>query len=259
MRCSSLYLVGLLSLAILSGCGSKRTRVEATGLPPKLSSAALLERVDRALYVPPSAELKGDARVSGGNFGDVKLTAIVRLRQDSAFWFTLRKFGFEGARGLVTADSIIVLNRLEREAFARRADDLPDGARVLPIDPTVANLTAAFGGAPIGDWRSAEVDRQVGRYVLTSSRYANTSLTIDGERLVPTVWEYRDGEQYGRVIFSDFRPAGKGQVFPYGRNLLFSDSPGDTTRVTFEFNSLSEAADLKFPISVPRDYKAMEF
>ncbi len=258
MRSLISVLLGGLALVVLSACGRKGGGVEASGLPPKLTSAALLERVTQSLYVPPYAELKGDAQVSGKSVGNVKLSAVVRIRQDSAFWFTLRKFGFEGARGLVTADSIIVVNRLEREVLARRAGDLPDKARVLPIDPTVANLTAAFGGAPIGDWRSAQVEREVGHYVLTSTKYANTTLTIDGQRLVPTVWEYRDGDNYGRVVFSDFRPAGKGQVFPYGRSLSFSDSPGDTTRVNIQFNSLSADADLQFPISVPRDYKPME-
>ena len=151
MRSPSLYLAGVLAVAILSACGKKGGRVEASGLPPKLTSVALLERVGQTLFVPPYAEMKGDAEVFGKSVGNVRLTAIVRLRQDSAFWFTLRKFGFEGARGLVTADSIIVVNRLEREVLARRADDLPDGARLLPIDPTVANLTAALrGGAHRG-------------------------------------------------------------------------------------------------------------
>ena len=252
-------LLSMLS-ALLCFTACKRTaRTEVGGLPPKLAAPAVLEGIERALYVPPSAELKGDAQLSGGDFGNVKLAVVVRLRQDSAFWFTLRKFGFEGARGLVTADSVIVVNRLQREALVKSAADLPEAARVLPIEPTVGNLTAAFGGAPIGDWRGADVQREVGRYVLTSARFANAEMIVDGRRMVPTEWRYRDGEKYGRVEFTDFRDAGRGQIFPYGRSLSFSDSPGDTTRVKIQFNSLDADDALRFPISVPADYDEMSF
>ena len=252
------YLPLVLLLSLLA-CGKPRAdRTGEGGLPPKRSARALLVDVDRRLYRPTTAELRGDARVQSPDLGDVKFKLIVRMRRDSAFWFSLRKFGFEGARGLVTADSVIVLNRLQREKLTRRADDLPPEAALLPVEATVANLTAAFGGAPIGDWSGAEVSREPGYYALTDAAYAGAELRVDGARSVPTEWRYRDGDRYGRVVFGDFRAAGAdGQVFPYSRELIVSDAPGDTTRVVVTFDELTEEPGLRFPISVPDGYGDM--
>ncbi len=246
------------ALAVLAGCQRKGGAGLASGLPPKLEAKALLSLVDAALFSPKTAELKGDAEVSSESIGDISLGATVRWQRDSIFWFSLRKFGFEGARGRVTADSLIALNRLEREVLVATPDQLPDQARMLPIKPTVGNLTAAFAGQPIGDWSKATVDRQPGRYVLSTPGLPDTKLIIDATRSVPIAWEYKSGAQYGRVDFADFRAAGKAQIFPYERSLIFSDEPGDTTKVLFQFESLSSDGALNYPISIPEDYGKMK-
>lgn len=253
----------LLTLAfalLFVACDKQRAaRATAGGLAPKRSASALLAAVDKQLYRPSSAEFKGEARVESPDLGDVKLKLVVRTRRDSAFWFSLRKFGFEGARGLVTADSVFVLNRLQREKLVRRVDDLPPEAALLPIDATVANLIAAFGGEPIGDWTRARVARESGYYALSDARYLGAELRLDATRGLPTEWRYGDGERFGRVVFSDFRAVdgAGGRVFPYRRLLIASDAPGDTTRVTIDFERLEEKTGLRFPMSVPDDYDDM--
>ena len=244
---------------VLFSCGKRRAaRTTEGGLPPKRSAAALLADVDRQLYRPAAAELRGDARVEGAGLGDVKFKMIVRMRRDSAFWFSLRKFGFEGARGLVTADSVIVINRLQREKLARAADDLPPEADVLPVEATVANLLAAFGGAPIGNWADADIRRAPGYYGFTAARYPGAELRVDPANGLPAEWRYARDGRFGRVVFSDFRAVGPaGQSFPFRRLLLASDTPGDTTRVTIEFDELEEKDGLRFPISVPEGYGEM--
>ena len=251
-----------LSVAVSLAVGCQRRgagAAAADGLPPKLDARALLDLVAARLYAPDYAELKGDAAVSGASVDALRLSATVRYRRDSVFWFSLRKFGFEGARGLVTADSVLAINRLQREALRASPDDLPEAARLLPIDPTVANLTAAFAGQPIGEWRAASVAREPGQYVLTTAAYPGTSLVVDATRGVPVRWVYRDGARYGRVDFGDFRAAGPagGQVFPYERTLAFSDEPGDTTRVELRFSSLDTDPGLTFPFAIPPDYAPM--
>ena len=252
--------LALLALLSLAACDKQRAaRTAEGGLPPKRSADALLANVDRRLYRPSSAELKGEARVESADLGDVKFKMVVRMREDSAFWFSLRKFGFEGARWLVTADSVFVLNRLQREKLVRSADDLPEEADLLPIEATVGNLLAAFGGAPIGDWTRADVGRERGYYRFSDDRYAGAELRVDARSGLPSEWRYagEDG-RFGRVVFSDFREVGdSGKRFPYARLLLASDEPGDTTRVLIEFDELEEKPGLGFPMSVPDGYGEM--
>lgn len=250
-------LLFILFLSSVTAC-KRSTTSDSNKLPPKRSAERLLAEVDRALFVPEIAEMKGDMRVQGGSIGNIKLSATIRTQTDNAFWFSLRKFGFEGARGLITPDSAIVLNRLEREVLEASVDDLPAEAKLLPIEPTLANLIAAFGGQPIGSWLKAEVARHPGHYQLTTKELAHAELTLGTGPTVPVRWHYLDGETYGEVRFGDFKKQDNGKVFPYFRSLTFSDSPGDTTRVVFTLTSLTTHDALKFPISIPSSYTPMQ-
>ena len=261
MRTSPTRLLPLVAaLAVLAACGRRGGGAEADRLPPKRSPERLLADVERALYRPTSAELRGDLRVEGGDFGNVRLNAVVRMQTDSALWVTVRKFGFEGARALVTRDSVTLVNRLEREALLAAADDLPPDLReLLPVEPTLANLQGLFAGQPVGDWTGARVERVPGAYrlALPASRGAAELTVRAGARSAPVRWRYREGERFGEASFADFRVMPDGRVFPYRRVLRYSDAPGDTSRVELALESLEETDDLRFPISVPRGYGAM--
>lgn len=253
-------LLPLCALSLLAACGRRGADATAVRLPPKRSAERLLADVDRALYLPESAEMKGDLRVESGDLGSLRLNAVIRLRADSALWVTLRKFGFEGARALVTRDSVTVINRLEREVLVAAAGDLPADVREkLPVELTLANLQGLFAGQPVGDWSDARVKRVPGAYVMalpSSGRAAE--LTVEaGERSLPVRWRYTDGERFGEASFGEFRAAPGGRVFPYRRVLRYSDSPGDTSRVELELESVEAVSDLRFPISVPRGYGQM--
>ena len=231
---------------------------DTSKLPPKRSVDRLLAEIEKSLYEPEVAEMKGDMRIQGGGLGSIKLSATIRTQKDEAFWFSLRKFGFEGGRGLVTKDSAIVLNRLEREVLQASINDLPEEAKLLPIDISLANLMAAFGGQPIGDWLNAEVERLPGQYKLVTDDLANAELTLGTTPTVPVRWQYQEDEKFGEVLFGDFKAQADGKVFPYFRSLSFSDTPGDTTRVVFTLTSLTSHEALKFPISIPASYKPMQ-
>ena len=49
------------------------------------------------------------------NGSTTRASADIRMRKDSVIWMTVKKFGIEGARVLITTDSIYLINRLERE------------------------------------------------------------------------------------------------------------------------------------------------
>jgi hypothetical protein len=60
-------------------------------------------------------------------------TAVVRMRRDSAVWLSLQgPFGIEGARILITKDTIKIINKLSGEYLCQPISYLQ---RILPIDP----------------------------------------------------------------------------------------------------------------------------
>ena len=252
------HLLLALCCVVLFSCGRNKASELTNQLPPKRTASQLMSAIDKAMFLPQLAELKGEIQVNSKEVGNIKLSTIIRLQADSAFWFSARKFGFEGARGIITKDSIIVLNRLQRQVLQASANDLPEEAKLLPIEPSLANLIAAFSGRPIGNWEKAQVDRLPGKYVLTDEQYKNTWLEISPVPVAtPTRWSYTDGTNFGEVTFSDFRTVEDGKVFPFFRTLTFSELPGDTTRIKIALTSLTAHETLSFPISVPSNYSPM--
>jgi len=53
------------------------------------------------------------------NGSTTRASADIRMRKDSVIWMTVRKFGIEGARVLITTDSVYLINRLERQYLVR--------------------------------------------------------------------------------------------------------------------------------------------
>ncbi len=58
---------------------------------------------------------------------DLKATANIRVRKDSVLWFSLTPgLGIEAARGVVTKDSIIILDKIHKEYQVLKVSDLSE-------------------------------------------------------------------------------------------------------------------------------------
>jgi hypothetical protein len=77
------------------------------------SDAELLKKIENNAMMPDWFSSKSSISASmGGNELDVD--AVIQIRKDSAILFVIKKFGFEGARVLITPDSVFLINRLEQ-------------------------------------------------------------------------------------------------------------------------------------------------
>lgn len=59
-------------------------------------------------------EIKSDADALLPDGQRQTFNLVIKIKKDSAIWVSARKFGFEGARALITTDSFFVINRLDR-------------------------------------------------------------------------------------------------------------------------------------------------
>ena len=87
-----------------------------------------------------SAKIKVDIEDSKGKQPDI--TAVVRIIKDSAIWVSLSAsiLNIEVYRVLITRDSVVLLNKLEKEVQRRSLDYLQEVVQI-PIDfNTVQNL-----------------------------------------------------------------------------------------------------------------------
>lgn len=113
-----------------------------------------------------AAKIKVDVEDSKGKQPD--LTAVVRIIKDSAIWISLSAtiVNFEVYRVLITKDSVILLNKRDKEVQYRSLDYLKEVA-ALPVDfQTLQNLLV---GNPVFYNDSIISYRQTGNFILLSS------------------------------------------------------------------------------------------
>lgn len=100
---------------LLSACGKKAVGIKST---PTLKEFKV-DNVDFE-YLTTSSKIKfsnDDKKMSA--------TANIRMKKDSIIWISITPgFGIEAARGLITRDSLVFINRLNKEYSAYNFQDL---------------------------------------------------------------------------------------------------------------------------------------
>jgi hypothetical protein len=124
-----LTLCSLVLPAFTSSGGCKRNREKADSASVKtlpatraLQADKLAERSSNAFKNPYQeiyAHLSGSSQSE--QMGGLDFSGNMYWVRDSMIWVSLKKFGFEGMRVLITPNSVVVLNRLDKTAMVKDA------------------------------------------------------------------------------------------------------------------------------------------
>ena len=115
-------LLAIIILLIGSSCkGAKRASTNSN-LKPK-SVNFLLKRLVKNDYEPEWLSAKGKLRYED-DYQTFRGTFYLRMRRDSVIWLNVKKFSVEGARILITQDSVYAINRLEKSYIVYPLDQL---------------------------------------------------------------------------------------------------------------------------------------
>lgn len=132
-----LLCIGLL----LSSCRSHRI---VTGAPHSISAVQGRQAEDTILQRADAHRIAYDwfatrIRVSySDGQNEMDFTAAVRMRRDSVIWLSLQgPFGIEGARVLITPDTLRIVNHLSNEYINQPLSSL---SRMLPIQASIREL-----------------------------------------------------------------------------------------------------------------------
>ncbi len=130
--CIQILLSGMLTLLILPaytstlGCkrNSKNRTTDTVAVPATriVQADKLAERTTGAFKNPYKviyARLNGSSQSE--QMGGMDFSGNLYWVRDSMVWLSLKKFGFEGMRVLITPQKVVVLNRLEKTALIKDA------------------------------------------------------------------------------------------------------------------------------------------
>ncbi|MEQ8687775.1 MAG: DUF4292 domain-containing protein [Imperialibacter sp.] len=198
--------------------------------------------------------------------GDNKINASanIRIRKDSIIWFSLTPaLGIEAARGIITKDSLVVVDRLNKVYFVYTYASLSEKYN-FNIDYQL--LEAIFLGNPPRNIKENErvvreadyamVEQKEGE--VTFNNYISTK-TSKLEKLsivdLPTTNTLN-------ITYSDFQVVDEFHIFPFQSLIsLVYNKPGTAeafnTQIEIEHNKaeVEDGKKMKFPFNIPQKYE----
>lgn len=255
------YLWVALSLFIFLGnaCKSKKVLVDNTVEEEALTAEGLLETVARNQLQAQSFD--GSAKVDVKSDAlSIGVTATIRMKKDETIWMSVRKFGFEMGRAMVTKDSIYILNRLANEyaveplSYIEKSFRLPANLEMLqqlllgnPVYLTTANPKAQL---------------QEDGYRLSANSGAATNdfwFSSPDFHLQRMAYEQSDEGRSLKVDYDSYQPAGANRDFSYLRNIEVDSRETGAAQITLTFSKveINQAVDIKF--SIPPRYKRASY
>lgn len=205
--------------------------------------------------------LTAHARIfAEGDGGSVEASANLIWIRDSVLWINIKKFGLEAARALVTRDSVIVLNRLDKTVQAtdlealQRAYSLPDGF------PLLQHLLLATAWIAPDMPLQADIKDDLHRLSGSNGRYAaDYRIEAGNFRLHQATFLQQLDARLLSLQFAHFKklPGGAG-IFPYIRRIeAFSPESGNL-RLDIEFTNIEINVPKPYRFEIPDHYQRVD-
>lgn len=190
---------------------------------------------------------------------DVKARANIRIKKDSAIWISFSAVGIQGARCLISQDSITIVNLMKKEYYVFNYDSL---SKQFNFDINYdAIQSVALGNLIKSNARGDQATRLDEFYTLkqnsgdveiTNYISAQTMKIERVEMLEPS------SKNTAVIRYYDFQLVNE-HAFPYSAiiSLFYKANAGTlNTVIEFEYNKAEiEDKPLKFPFSIPKKYE----
>jgi hypothetical protein len=269
------YLLLTLSLVLISFSSCKQQRKitlnngkcildfkNARTLTANLKSSQF--RFDRL-----NAKLSADATIDSSSNS---FTISLRMKKDSVIWMSLSKLGIEGARALITKDSVRFINRLSSKYFK---GDFTYISKLLNADLDFEILQSLLVGNSVEFYDEDEklkpgVDNC--QYTLGTIRKHKLRKVGKGKELkepVQSISMIPETFKIARILFYEFNPersfdarfAGyenvSEQLFPMEMNYIIKAQKNVSIYMKYTKVVLEE--DQSFPFKIPDNYEQITY
>lgn len=252
----------------------RSTRTIQTAISKKdslgLSPADSLARMDSIRYMAAIHDSLEKNRISFETFsakvkvafqgGDGKrneFNAAIRLRKDSALWVSINALlGFEAFRALITPDSVLVLNKMDKVYQQRSLSALKEITQVpfsfADIQDLIVGNPLYFGEQQIVSYRQDE-DAVT---LLTLGDLFKHLLTLDRRTHLIQYSKLDDVDivraRTASILYGDYETRGELSFSTYRRIYFAEKSKLD---IEMKFRQYEFNVPLNFPFTVPKNFK----
>ena len=201
-----------------------------------------------------SAKIKADVETSKEKFPD--LTAVIRIQKDKAIWMSVSAtfLGIEVYRVFITPDSVILLNKKDKEVQYRSLDYLQEVTQI-PFD--FKTLQDMFIGNAIFYNDTVQSSRRVDNLILFSTvgKYFKHLLTLsDGPKLL--MHSKLDDVNITRnrtadISYGDYENI-DGFQFSTARHIIISEK--NKIDMNLKFRQVEFNKELSMTFNIPKNY-----
>jgi hypothetical protein len=258
----------LLLLAFLSLFACKKARKEIEASPKEIqpstkSTIAGKDGVDVIFKSAISPEwFAGRGTLAANmNGGSMDLEMSLLMRKDSAILLVLKKFGFEGARALITADSVFLINRLEQNYDKMSLDYMSKKFNLPAQFQTIQQLL--LGNPSQLDPKSpCELGTQ-DSLLLLSSRSANIDasyrISKNSMNLYSAFFEQPGSTSKMSMNFEKYGKTSLEKEFSYERTLRFFSPDAGNGEVQLIFDEVEFNVPKNIRFQIPAHYRRKSY
>ena len=178
-------------------------------------------------------------------------TGYIRMKKDSAIWMSFKKFSIEGARALITPDSIFVIDRINNQYLAKPFSYVQQEYR-LPVG--FQGLQAMLLGNPVFFSSETEASVDADRYLLSQKTdHLKAKYWIDAVKYLLLeffVNDFRNNREL-TYIASDYQQLPDKQKFSYFRRFNLKSKDLGTLQVDIDFSKVEINVPQQMSFSVP--------
>lgn len=190
---------------------------------------------------------------------DIKARANVRIKKDSAIWIAFSAIGIQGARCLISRDSITIINMVAKEYYVFDYDSLSAQFNFNVDFDAIQAVALGNLIKPVG--KSDKTEKKDEYYILKQQsgnvaidNYINASISkIERVEMLETT-----SKNTAVIRYYDFQLVNS-KTFPFSAFIsLFYKADNRTlnTVIEFEYNKAEiEEKTLKFPFNIPKKYE----
>ena len=243
----------LLTLLAVSACNNRRLVTSEEGVLLELPHNTF-NRVSKNMpefeYLSIKAKSSVVVKENSQNF-----TMILKMRKDSFIWASISGFGFEAVRALITPDSVIVLDRIERKYYQESITYLNS---LLGLEVSLSQLqNILIGMPPIMDvpYRNNNHTEYHG-HLKAVDGYLQSILLINSQFLISrSLTEHLATNDVLDMHYMNYnRIKGFGNI-PDDVQAKVSSEGNEIVEINLHYTSVNTDKFDKLPISIPKNYE----
>ena len=188
-----------------------------------------------------------------------KATADIRIKKDSLIWFRLTNgVGIEGARGIITQDSIRLIDRINKVSYIRSFEEL---SQEFNFEFNYALFQAVLvGELPIDVTRNDDIQKQNNDFIVTqkvADLRVENKISFKTRRLENLMASTLKNDNTLELKYNEFKSLND-KPFAYKAMMIltyFKEGKKEEATIDIEHNRARvENKPLRFPFNIPDRY-----